>query len=91
MEKTIQELKTLIRDLIFELGDLKERVARLEGGYPPDSNQNKYSQEDIIRLQGEGYEHLGKIYSEGFHVCPVAYGQPRQDGCLFCIAFMSKE
>lgn len=91
MERTIQELKTLIRDLIFELGDLKERVSRLESGNIMDTHQNKYSQEDIIKLQGEGYEHLGRIYEEGFHVCPVAYGQPRHDGCLFCIAFMGKE
>ncbi len=91
MERTVQELKTLIRDLIFELGDLKERVARLEGGITSDTKQINYSHEHMIKLQGEGYEHLGRIYEEGFHVCPVAYGQPRQDGCLFCIAFMGKD
>ena len=30
MEKTIQELKMIIRDLILEVGELKERVTELE-------------------------------------------------------------
>jgi hypothetical protein len=30
MEKTIQELKNLLRELILEVGDLKERITVLE-------------------------------------------------------------
>ncbi|KUG04966.1 dna replication initiation control protein yaba [hydrocarbon metagenome] len=44
-----------------------------------------------LLLEGESYGNLGRIYNEGFHVCPDAYGQPRDGDCLFCIAFLEKE
>jgi regulator of replication initiation timing len=91
MEKTVQELKVLIRELILEIGDLKERVARLEGETVPEPPSPPRPHREMIKLQGEGYEQLGRIYNEGYHICPVAYGEPRRDGCLFCIAFMEKE
>jgi len=46
---------------------------------------------DIIKLQGEGYERLGQLYNDGFHVCPSSFGDGRQEECLFCLAFMQKE
>lgn len=91
MEKSIQELKNLIRDLILEIGELKERVSRLEGDKLPVHVKEQSSPIDRMKVQGEGYENLGRLYAEGFHICPVAYGEPRRDGCLFCVAFMSKE
>jgi len=91
VEKTVQELKVLIRELILEIGDLKERVTRLEKEARPEPPREPRPQSELIKLQGEGYEQLGRIYHEGYHVCPVAYGEPRQGGCLFCIAFMEKE
>lgn len=91
MEKTVQELKVLIRELILELGDLKERVTRLEEEAVPQPPKLRRQDSEIIKLQGEGYDQLGRIYNEGYHVCPVAYGEPRQDGCIFCMAFMNKE
>ena len=91
MEKTVQELKVIIRELILELGDLKERVTRLEQETAPSPPRLRRQESEMIKLQGEGYDQLGRIYNEGYHVCPVAYGEPRQDGCIFCIAFMNKE
>lgn len=44
-----------------------------------------------MSLEGESYENLGKLYKEGFHVCPMAFGQAREEECLFCVAFMEKE
>ena len=32
MEKTVREMAAILRELILELGDLKERVAALEKG-----------------------------------------------------------
>lgn len=90
--KTVQELKILIRELILEIGDLKERVTLLERRESPEPFfEERKAHVDIIKLQGEGYERLGQLYNDGFHVCPSNFGDGRQEECLFCLAFMQKE
>jgi len=90
--KTVQELKILIRELILEIGDLKERVTLLERkGIAEPLYEERRTDIDLIKLQGEGYERLGQLYNEGFHVCPSNFGDSRQEECLFCLAFMQKE
>ena len=91
MEKTVQELKTLIRELILEVGDLRERIDKLEGELCSHQEDRPRDKSEVIKLLGEGYGQLGKIYNEGYHVCPAAYGEPRSEECLFCIVFMEKE
>lgn len=93
MEKTVQELKMIIRDLILEVGDLKERITILEKNLAPKEEAEVVTTNILpsISLEGESYENLGKLYKEGYHVCHMAYGQIRQGDCLFCIAFMEKE
>lgn len=49
------------------------------------------SLEETLEIQGESYEQLGKLYRDGYHVCPAAFGKRRTDECLFCIAFLEKE
>ena len=92
MEKSVRELKTLLREMILELGELKERVAYLE----KDVVQLHSPAPDIaidmqIGIQGEGYENLGRLYREGYHICAYAFGQPHQEDCLFCLAQLEKE
>ncbi|HWQ76220.1 MAG TPA: initiation control protein YabA [Syntrophomonas sp.] len=93
--KDVQELKTIIREMVLELGDLKERVTRLEKTEPveagPEFINNVRPDLDIIKLQGEGYERLGMLYQKGYHVCPSNFGDHRQEECLFCLAFINKE
>ncbi|MGI5921703.1 MAG: initiation control protein YabA [Syntrophomonadaceae bacterium] len=76
--------------MILEIGDLKEKVARLEQTL---NNQEETSEPlpASLKFQAEGYENIGKIYQQGYHVCPMAYGEPRSEDCLFCIAFIEKE
>jgi len=84
----------IIREMVLELGDLKERVSRLEktqiDAEPEALNMIKPERE-IIKLQGEGYERLGALYNDGYHVCPSNFGDSRQEECLFCLAFINKE
>lgn len=92
MEKNVRELKTLLREMIIELGDLKERVTILEkevarGNVP----SAPIPQQEQLEIQGEGYENLGRLYREGYHICTMAFGQPRPEDCLFCVAQLEKE
>ena len=90
MEKTVQELKQLIREMMLEIGELKERIIYLERKVDLKENPPAAADRDKILIPGESYEGIGRIYSEGYHVCPFEYGQPREEDCLFCIALMEK-
>ncbi|HNX91995.1 MAG TPA: initiation control protein YabA [Syntrophomonas sp.] len=93
--KNVQELKTIIREMVLELGDLKERVTRLEKGMQAEAETAALNiirpDLEIIKLQGEGYDRLGMLYNDGYHVCPSNFGDSRQEECLFCLAFINKE
>jgi len=91
MEKTVQELKMIIRELILELGELKERVAYLEKDILNDGEHIEPPISYSLKIEGEAYDNLGRLYNEGYHVCPMAFGQIRDGECLFCVAFMEKE
>jgi regulator of replication initiation timing len=97
MEKTLQELKIIIREMILEIGELKERVTVLEREKQDlikeaeSSPPVNFTEWERIRIQGEGYEQLGSLYHEGYHICTMAFGQKREGECLFCIALMEKE
>ncbi len=92
MERTLQELKTIIRDLIIEVGELRERIDRLERkqAYNETITAPLVIQKPRV-IEGEGYENLGRIYQEGYHICHHAFGLAREGGCLFCLALMEKE
>jgi regulator of replication initiation timing len=76
----------------MEVGELKERVGRLERELV-EKNEEALPPSPMysLELQGESYESLGRIYQQGYHICPAAFGQVRNQECLFCIAFLEKE
>jgi len=80
--------------MILEIGELKERISALENAANKVSSSAEtkpYPQLDKMKLQAESYDQLGGLYQEGYHICPVAFGQYREEDCLFCIALMEKE
>jgi len=89
MEKTLQEVAIIVRELIIEVGDLKERITNLEKEMNHEEIERPVSWPLLI--EGESYENIGRIYKEGFHICPEAYGQQRKEECLFCIAFLERK
>jgi len=48
-------------------------------------------QKNAARIQKEAQENLEKLYSEGFHVCHIYFGEPMEGSCLFCNAFLRKD
>jgi regulator of replication initiation timing len=82
-------LKLILRELMLEVGELKERVSKLER----DCAQEVEPPSPVycLELEGESYDNLGRIYRQGYHICPAAFGQLRSGECLFCIAFMDRE
>ncbi|WP_027339744.1 initiation-control protein YabA [Halonatronum saccharophilum] len=41
--------------------------------------------------QGPIHDNLSKLYSEGFHVCHLNFGESRQGDCLFCMGLLADE
>jgi regulator of replication initiation timing len=48
-------------------------------------------QKNAARIQKEAHVNLEKLYSEGFHVCHIYFGEPMEGSCLFCNAFLRKD
>ncbi|MGE5543448.1 MAG: initiation control protein YabA [Bacillota bacterium] len=91
MDETAQEVRNILRELLHEMAQLKERVMELERHLniaPPAAPPTRAP----FMLGAESYENMGRIYSEGYHICPVAFGQVRDEGdCLFCVNILESK
>jgi len=82
----MNEIKLLLRELLGELSDLRERVSALEKKLDLSASGGS----DAITGEDREGPNLVDLYLEGYHVCPMAYGRVREEECLFCVVFLTK-
>lgn len=96
----MKALETKAQDLLAEIKSTKSLVAELEAeneklrqhlalvyDVKPGENIPDYGTGEPVT----GRQNLANLYTEGFHVCNIHFGQARLGECLFCAAFLRRE
>jgi len=97
--QAMTEVEKNLGKMMEEIGRLKRYVVSLEEEnirlkrqmFAVSEREIERVQSNAGRIQLEARENLEKMYQEGFHVCHFYFGEPLEEGCLFCSAFLQHE
>jgi len=92
VEENLSQLLDEIRRLKYYIDTLEDENIRLKRQLCviPNLDAGRI-QKNAALIQKEAWENLDRLYQEGFHVCHIYFGEPLENVCLFCSAFLSKE